>query len=462
MNWNSGLIQSRKQIPKNIIISSKILERALVAAILFYCSLAFCLPIPPSETVGLAYPWYAVRIDIGKVVLHELIFIAWLTLFGYRFVLRSFFNRGIPTRQAAIWLIALAIWCGLVSLTAPLPLQDLGRTFRLFLNIMLMFSVVRWTVRLGNFTLSVFVLGFLVGTVINLVITYKFPNTMFANDVMRLSGQNTAGVAMGVAIHLSAWLFYKSNLRRIQALALITCIVCGFGCGISYSRTGWVAGAFGMMVWAYILIFARPSGVIKRFILKRDRRMWIPLIAIGVVVLLSSSMGKKNLLNIQTLMSQKVFSEDRDKRGDAYRAAYFVGVGEILLKHPFGVGYSGFLDAMRSTQVYKSGKASKEDSYEANPHSSFLYYTSAGGVPGAFMALTIFVLLLNSMRCGLVSTMSRSGLVLFAFISIPFLVIGLSVPYIFNSAILIIPTAIAAGWGLELHLERQNPEIATA
>ena len=160
-------------------------------------------------------------------------------------------------------------------------------------------------------------------------------------------------------------------------------------------------------------------------------------------------------------MEQKVFSTNRDKRGDAYRAAYVIGVGEILLKHPFGVGYSGFFDAMRSTKIYKCGKATKEDGYEANPHSSFLYYASAGGIPGALMVLAIFIMLLNSMRCGLLSTFGHPGMVLFALIVPSFLIIGLSVPYILNSAILIVPTAIAASWGCVKHirqLEQLSPE----
>jgi hypothetical protein len=37
--------------------------------------------------------------------------------------------------------------------------------------------------------------------------------------------------------------------------------------------------------------------------------------------------------------------------------------------------------------------------------------------------------------------------VLFLLVAFPFLVIGLTVPYLFNSIILIAPAAIAAGWG---------------
>ena len=412
---------------------------------LFYSAMAFCLPVPFSEAVALEYPWWAIRIDIGKIVLHELIFMAWVALFGLRFVSRALLNRGIPTRQAGRWLIALAIWCGLISLTAPLPLQDLGRTFRLFLNVALMFAVVRWTMKWGTFPLVAFVLGFLVGTIINLVISFQYP--LIVNGAMRLSGQNTPGVAMGIAIHLTAWLFIRTKHRKMKTLAVITAIVCAFGCGLSYSRIGWFSGAFGFMVWIYILIVARPRKMMDRLHLKKARCVWVPLLALGMVALLASPPGQENLRRIQTLVVQKLFSEDRDTTGDGYRVAYLVGVGEILSKKPWGVGYSGFFDAMANTEIYRSGKATREVDYEANPHSALLYYTSAGGIPGAIISFAVFIMLLNSMRCGLRSAMDRPGMILFTFAVPPFFLIGLTLPYLFNSTILIVPVAIAAGWG---------------
>lgn len=430
-------------------------ELSLIAFVLFYSALAFCLPVPQSEAVALAYPWWAFRIGIGNVVLHELLFMVWIALFGSRFVLRTLLNRGIPTRQAAHWLIALAIWCGLISLTTPLPLQDLGRSFRLLLNVALMFAAVRWTLKMGNLPLEMFILGFLVGTIINLVISFQYP--LIVNGAMRLSGQNTPGVAMGIAIHLSAWLFFHTNQRKTQTLAVITAILCAFGCGISYSRIGWFAGAFGFMAWAYILIAARQRERIDNMRLKKTRRMWLPFLAFGLIVIVASSPGQENLRWIQTLVVQKLFSGGR--AGDAHRASYFVGVAEIISKTPWGVGYSGFFDAFKATEIYRSGKVPKEVDYEANPHSAFLYYASAGGIPGAIMTIAVFVMLLNSMRCGLVSAMDRLGIVLFVCAVPPFLLIGLTVPYIFNSVILIVPVAIASGWGWNESHSYTSPTI---
>ena len=139
-----------------ILEPSRFLERALVAIVLFYGAAHFCLPVPVFEDV--VYPWWATKIRIGgKVILHELFFLVWIALYGSRFVLRALLNVGIPTRQAAHWLIALALWCGVISLVAPLPWQDLGRTFRLFLIAALLLAVVRWTRQMGNFPLGMLI-----------------------------------------------------------------------------------------------------------------------------------------------------------------------------------------------------------------------------------------------------------------------------------------------------------------
>jgi hypothetical protein len=422
----------------------RFLERALAAVVLFYGALAFCLPVPFSEDVALAYPWWAKRMGIGNVVLHELIFLVWIALYGLRFVLRAFLNRGIPTRQAAFWLIALALWCGTISLAGPLPLLDLGRSFRLLLNAALLFAVVRWTRQRGNFPLGMLILGFLTGTIINLLMSFQ--NPLIVGGVMRLSGQSTPGVAMGIAIHLSAWLFFRTSHRLVQTFAVIATLVFAFGCGISYSRIGWFCGSMGLMAWTYILIAARPRELKERLRLKKTRRAWIPLVALGLAALLSSPPARENIHWIQTLVEEKLSSASAGE-SYAYRVYYFVGVAEILASHPFGVGYSGFFDAMTATDIYRSGKAVGELDYTANPHSAFLYYASAGGIPGGLIVIAVFVMLLNSMRHGLVSALGRPGFAFFALAAPSFLLIGLTVPYLVNSIILIVPSAIAGGWG---------------
>lgn len=415
-------------------------ERALAACVIFYGAVVFCMPVAGLE--GGTFPWWATKILISNVLLHELLFLVWIGFYGWRFLLRALLDGGIPTRQAALWLIALAIWCGLISLTAPLPLQDLGRTFRLLLYAVLLFAVVRWTRQTGNFPLGMLVLGFFTGTIINLVASFQDP--FIVNGVMRLSGQNTPGVAMGIAIHLSAWLFFRTTHRTVQAFSVIATFAFAFGCGISYSRIGWGCGTLGLIAWAYILIVARPREPAEKLRLTKIRRLWVPVLALGLAVSLTSPFVQEAQQWIQILVRQKTSGPDF---GDVGRAAYIEGVAEILLKYPLGVGYSGFLDAITATAVYSSGRANDEDSLDANPHATFLWYTSAGGVPGGVMAIAVFVMLLNCMRFGLLSAMGRPGLVLFVLAGLSFLLVGITVTYLLNSIILIVPAAIASGWG---------------
>lgn len=418
-------------------------ERFLIASILLYGGLVFCLPVPHTEEVATLYPWWAKRISVGNVLLSELLFLGWAITYGRSYITRSILNKGVPARQAALWLMALAIWCGLASVTAPFALQDLGRTFRLLLLAMLSLSVVRWTWQSKNFPLEMLMLGFLIGTIINLIISYRFPLVVLGT--MRLSGQNTPGVAMGIAIHLSAWLFFNSEKYLVRLFSLIAALILGFGCAISFSRIGWFAGALGLFAWAYVMVIAKPLNPSNRRSLKKMRRVLVPVVVFALVMAPSSRYVRDGLEWIQMLFQQKISSK---QESDDIRWAYFNGTVEIVSKYPLGVGYSGFFDAMTDTDTYYSGSAAEEDSpADANPHATFLWYATAGGIPGGGMAIVITLMLFNSMRFGLRNAMRRPGTVLFSLVTLPYLVIGMTVPYLLNSMILIVPAAIAAGWG---------------
>ena len=420
-------------------------ERVLAASVLFYAGLVFCLPVPFSEEVEALYPWWGKRITVGNVLLHELLFLGWVALFGSRFVLRALFKGGIPARRTAFCLVALALWCGLISLSAPFLWLDLGRNLRLLVNAVLLLAIVRWSRQTGNFPLGMLILGFFIGTIINLVISFQYP--AIVDGTMRLSGQNTPGVVMGMAIHLSAWLFIRTSHRKLQAFVLFATFVFAFGCAISFSRIGWFTGGLGLIAWLYVLIFAHPREQSAWRRLRSVRLVLVPLLAISLGYFLASPYGQQWQKWIQSLIQQKVANQGES---NAQRWSYVIGTAEILARYPLGVGYTGFFDAITATDIYTSGRAPVEDSpTDANPHAAFLWYTTAGGIPGGLLALLVFVMLLNSMRFGLISAMGRPGLIFFLLVVPPFLVIGLTVTYLFNSLILIAPTAIAAGWGWE-------------
>lgn len=421
----------------------QIAERIIASFILFYAAVVFCLPVPYSEEVASLYPWWAKKIGIGNALLHEIVFIVWIVLFGWRFVLRSLLNRGLPARQAAFLLIILALWCGLISLGAPLAMQDMGRTLRLLLMAALMLAVVRWTRKMNNTPLVMLILGFLSGTIINLVMSFKYP--FVVNETMRLSGQNTPGVAMGIAIHLAAWLFFRTDKRAAQVLAVIASLIFAFSCAISYSRIGWFAGGLGVIAWAYLICDSRPSHRLQRQGLKKLRWAFLPVAVIALLIAPRIPAIQLGIEWIQILFQQKIAEM---QESDDIRWAYLTGTLEIVSRNPFGVGYSGFYDAMTATDTYQGGNAAQEDSpADANPHASLLWYTTAGGIPGGVIATMVLILMLNSLRFGLCSATRNLGSVLFLLIALPFGVIYLTVPYIFNSIILVVPTAIAAGWG---------------
>ena len=310
-------------------------------------------------------------------------------------------------------------------------------------------AVVRWTRQTGNYPLFILLLGFFAGTVINLVISFQTP--FIYNNTLHLHGQNTPGVAMGVAIHLAALLFFRSSNRLLQLSALTTALVCALGCALSYSRIGWIIGTLGLVAWAYILIFVRPGARIEKIRIKRSRKLWIPLLSLAMVLAFSLPAVQEELIRVKNLILQKAWFESDSNE---YRKSYFIGTFEIVFKHPLGVGYSGFYDAMTSTDIYGSVRAAKEESLEANPHSGFLYYTSAGGIIGGVLAVALFVFLLKSIRFGLVSAFGPPGGILFALLAASFLLIGLTVPYMYNSIIITVPTGIAAGWGWSRRLEQ--------
>ncbi|THB73261.1 MAG: hypothetical protein D6B28_04085 [Gammaproteobacteria bacterium] len=433
-------------------VKSNIIDSSLAAVIIFYGALVFCLPVPHSYEVVSLYPWWSKKIGFGNIQLQELLFIVWFFLVGFKFEYRTLLKGGIPTRQAGVWLISLALWCGLISLTAPLPWIDTGRTFRLLLNVALMFAVVRWTKKSGNMPLTMLVLGFFTGTIINLIISFRFP--LIVNETMRLSGQSTPGVAMGIAIHLSAWLFFTSKQTSIKIFSFCSALVFSMACSISYSRVGWFAGGLGLIAWGYVLLIAKPKDRTQKKYLKILRILLVPAFFASLAIAQKSQLIQESLHWVTSLIEQKVSGPGES---DSIRWAYVEGTMEIILRSPQGVGYSGFYDAMIETDIYSSGKAAEEESANsANPHATILWYITAGGIPGGIISIMVFLLLLNSLRIGLRISLGSPGRVLFFLILFPFIVISLTVPYLFNSTILIVPTAIAAGWGWRNKISYNN------
>lgn len=408
-----------------------------------------CLPVPYTEEVAKLYPWWARRLDVGNVLVHELLFLFWLFCYGAKRVLSGLLF-GTPTRIAAVLLIALALWCGMISLLAPLPWLDIGRTLRLLVNAALMIAVATWGRQFGTLPLAAIVIGFLQGTVINLMMSFQYP--LLIDGVMRLAGQNTPGVTMGVAIHLAAWWFYLSDRSRTKLLIILATFVFAFACAISFSRIGWFAGATGLLAWGAILCLAPYRSAAQQQQLRRVRRVLAPMLLALLAVIPITKTGQVSINWLSNLVAQKASYEGE---GDQQRLTYLYGVIEIIAQHPLGVGYSGFYGAMANTAAYRSPKAAVEESpADANPHSTFLWYAAAGGIPGLILSLAVFICLLGQIHYGLRAIFGGSGLILFGLIAATYWVMGLSVPYLLSNIILIFPAAFLVGLG---QLRRKAP-----
>ena len=432
----------KKLTDKNSNIT--IIERFIAFFILFYSALVFCLPMTSSDEYLIQYPWWAKKIEVGNIQLFELVFIGWCFFYIGKLQTLLLSVHTATARKSVCWLLLLAIWCGLISLMAPLPFLDLGRTFRLIVIVLLFLAIVNWTYQTANLLLEAMVAGFLVGTIINLVISFQHP--LIVVGVLRLSGQNTAGVAMGLAIHLSAWLYYRTDKLYIRAFSALSSLIFFFSCAISFSRIGWFTAFFGFIAWVYVFWrrFARNSKG-QKWAININSLIFL-LITFFFLLILFSEFGLYVVQWLGELLDQKL---ERHGESNNQRWAYVTGTAEILLKHPLGVGYSGFYDAMVETSTYSGGQAAVEDDpVSANPHASFLWYLAAGGIPGGMLFFGALLSLLNTMRNGMMRSMGGAGAVFFTLVLAPYLLIGSTVSYLFNSLILIAPAAMAAGWGL--------------
>jgi hypothetical protein len=414
-------------------------ERLLVATVAFYGGFSFCLPVAPDEFI--TFPWWATRIDIGKVVLHEVMFIVWLVFFGAK-RLPGILNQGDTVAWRASNLLALlAIWCGIVSLMfSPLPGEDLGRSLRLVLYALMLLAVIDWTQRARHFVLLALICGFAAGTLINLEISSTLSETV-VGGARRLAGQNTPGVGMGIAMHTTAWLFFLSDRPIVKLIAFATALLCGYGCGISFSRVGWLTGGAGLLAWIWLGVYGQHTDA---NVLRNAKRIAQGFAFLVVMSLFSTLFApvQNALWDIIEVFRQKDWVESQS---NDYRFAYFSGVAEIIFSYPLGVGYSGFYDAMINTEVYESGRASLEDGFDANPHSGFLYYASAGGSIGLILCMVIFYYLVRCFRVGFHTIFGRPGKVIYYLVSFGYVFVGLTVPYMYNSSIMVVPAGIALG-----------------
>ena len=400
------------------------------------------MPVARNEEVASLYPWWAQAIRFGNLQIYEALFLAWLPYGAAKALLRASFLRNLPGGYPLCMLAGLAIWTALISLAGPQPLTDILRSARVLLNIIVFCSVILWGVQKPMEPLISAVLGITYGTVANLIMTFSHP--MMIAETVRLSGQNTPGVAMGIGIHLTAWWYYKERHKLLILLCLLSLAAFIWGCGISFSRIGWFAGLFGLAAW--VIVVAAKVKKEKRYNLVLLNLKTTLILALLCASFLAVPRVHEEGSHILALVNQK-FTDHVEKGGDKNRLAFALISAKVVARHPLGVGYSGYYEAHQDLEsTIENTITIEENEHDLNPHSSFLWYLTAGGIIGGYLSIYSFLRFLTLLFRSYIRVAGRVGAWLAGAIAGPLLLIGCTVPYLYNSFIMLVPVALVSAW----------------
>jgi len=414
------------------------LDRILAFTILFISAWNFCLPVAGHVDL----PWWVAKIQfLPRLYINEALFIVYLVLVSFRRVQRLILRLKYPNSLACTCMIVLAVWCAVISTFGPLPLHDLGRSGRLILMALLLIAATQWAAHEPLYFLRAFLIGLIAGTIVNLFYTFAHPY-IIVGALPRLLGQNTPGPAMGIGVCLSAWLLLLSRKRIDVFIAFWGTVICGSGALISYSKIGLFACFAGFLCLTAVAL--------KALWIRKSHLMFYFIVLLTIVSFIYSMSENSQVFycSLKQMIVEKLnFMDSSKHKSTQIRMKYVVGVGEILLSHPVGVGFSGFKEAMMITDAYHSGQAADESAInpaDSNPHAFILYYASAGGFIGGTLSLAAFMLLWHMMHRGM-RAYGLAGIAVANLTGMAYLVMAISVPYLLNSAIMIIPAAVAGG-----------------
>lgn len=403
-----------------------------------------CLPTDDSV------PYWLTPIQVVYgIFIHEIIFIAYLVLCLCSRAKNNFHQPDHIINIACKYLVGLAVWCAIIGFFGPRPFMDAAESGRIILWVILLIVVTQWAVKNPVFVLRAFFIGLVASTCVNLISTFR-GNTLMIGVLPTLMGQNGPGTSMGMGVCLSAWLALISTRRIDIILALVGGLACCFGAGISYSKIGMGTALAGVCCMILVILFKS----------KRERGDFLRatgiLMCAAIFFYLGTTHGvaiAESLNNFFYLKSSSLdltLDQSQQSASNQARTAYYLGVGEIMMAHPLGVGYSGFYDAMTSTDTYlRGGFAAIEDADvgaagESNPHSTLLYYASAGGFFGGGLCLVIFFLLWLAMFRGL-KPFGMVGVFVVTFTGLAFFIVFLTIPTLLKAELMLIPVAVAVG-----------------
>ena len=439
---NSKLVNYRQASHYGKVFHLGRISRFILCATLFLGFSKMAMPVPRNDEVASMYPWWAQAIRFGNIQIYEALFLAWLPYGAAKALLRASFFKNLPGRYPLCMLAGLAIWTALISLAGPEPLTDILRSARVLLNITVFCSVILWGVQKPMEPLMSAVLGITYGTVANLIMTFSHP--IIIAETVRLSGQNTPGVVMGLGIHLTAWWYYRERHKLLIFLCLLSLAAFIWGCGISFSRIGWFAGLCGLAAW--VIVFAAKIKKEKKYNLVSLILKTSMILALVCASFLAVPRVREEGSHILALVNQK-FTDHVEKGGDNNRMAFALISAKIVARHPLGVGYSGYYEAHQDLEsTIENTITIEENEHDLNPHSSFLWYLTAGGIIGGYLSIYSFLRFLTLLFRSYICVAGRVGAWLASAIAGPFLLVGCTVPYLYNSFTMLVPVALVSAW----------------
>jgi O-antigen ligase len=409
------------------------IDRWWAAAILFVNGWNFALPVANGLPV-----WVTPIQLVHGVFVHEGLLVGYV-MFAFLMSAGKIITPPRPAQPIAILIAILGFLTMVSAATNFRPLTEVVGSGRYFVLVGYFLAAIWWTRRYGRtFVLRNFLVGLVVSGAINLYYTFSVPE-QWVGGLPRLLGQNGPGGHLALGVILSAWLMLERRSRLDAIIAVVTLVVGVFVASISFSKLAMLMAACGVIGW--LCVFWRDLNTPRM-------RRWYAIVTIALAALVTVKRDRLITYFNDVYYFIELKFVNLDPRSVNARFQYFLITAEIVAEHPmFGVGYGGFYDATVKTDAYrKSWRSTDEDAAvgakgDSNPHSSFLYYAAASGVPGLVCVLTLFGVSLIKLKHGL-RDQGISGIGLWGCLAAGYLLFGLTLPTLFNTAVLYLPVAV--------------------
>lgn len=387
------------------------------------------LPVPPYEIYAQLYPEFVKPLRFGRLSVHEL-FVA--AAVGIAVVTNRKFRPDMAVGIAALALLALSVLSILaISTLGTRPLIDFMRAVRLIEHAVLIWLIFVCAQKNAVSLLNAGLLGLALSALVNLAISIHIP---LSADTFMLHGQNTPIVNFALGLHfayLKRLINKEYSIADLGVIGLFSAMVI-FGA----SRTAYVVAAGAGLTFAYLFFHS------LKFRAKIPRHRAFRYVVLGVLSVLFVAVSIRLGLFITAVESiqYKFFALARAGNvGDSYRLQMVYDTLNIVEAYPFGVGFSGYSEAKQI--LYGAANVAYVD-VEDNPHSSFLYYFSSSGWLGLLVVLFLFSFAMYLWYVCLAASKVRLAVV---GVVISYVAIGVSVPYLLNSLVLLAPLFIFYG-----------------